>query len=251
MKPWLESIRGEAPRVQRVRHEVVAREVRVAEVRPLGPHLLRVTFAGPSLAGFVSLSFDDHVKFIFRNAQGDTVKRDYTPRACDPVAATLALEFALHEHGPASDWARQAQIGQVVTVAGPRGSRILPPDLDWHLLIGDLSALPAIARRLEELPAHSRAIVRLRVPDEAARIDLASQADADLQWLTSDEDLLASLRALPPLAGEGYAWAAGETGLMKRVRDLLAGECGIPRHAMRVAAYWRHGVADFHETIAE
>lgn len=251
MKEWLESILRKEPRVQRVRHEVVAREVRVADVRQLSPHLLRVTFTGPSLAGFVSLSFDDHVKFIFRTAQGDTVMRDYTPRAYDPAAATLALEFALHEHGPASDWARQAQLGQVVTVAGPRGSRILPLDLDWHLLIGDLSALPAIARRLEELPADSRVIVRLRVPDEAARIDLPAAGGSDVQWFTSDDDLLASLRALPPLAGDGFAWAAGETGLMKRVRDVLAAGCGVPRYAMRVAAYWRHGVADFHETIAE
>ncbi|MCF7697685.1 siderophore-interacting protein, partial [Mycetohabitans sp. B2] len=82
--------------------------------------------------------------------------RDYTPRRYDRHAGELDLEFALHDAGPASAWARQAQPGQWLGVGGPRSSLVIPTDFDWHLLIGDDTALPAIARRLDELPADTR-----------------------------------------------------------------------------------------------
>jgi NADPH-dependent ferric siderophore reductase len=66
------------------------------------------------------------------------------------------LEFALHGSGPFSTWAGQAAPGQTRTVAGPRGSMVIPTDYAWHWLVGDDTAWPAIARRLEELPAESR-----------------------------------------------------------------------------------------------
>ncbi|WP_026187907.1 siderophore-interacting protein [Methyloversatilis universalis] len=238
-----------APR--RVRHEVALREVEVVGVERTSPNLARITFGGASLAGFVSLSFDDHIKFIFDTPQGERVRRDYTPRRHDAQAGTLALEFALHEDGPASDWARRAQPGQRATIAGPRGSRIVPVDYDWHLLAGDLSALPAIARRLEELPAGTRAVVRLLVPDLADRVAFDSDAALDVRWVASEDALVEALRSLPDYAGEACAWAAGEAALMGRVRDVLAGERALPKEALRVAAYWRRGVADFHDRLTE
>lgn len=81
--------------------------------------------------------------------------RDYTPRGFDPVALTLEIDFALHGAGPATRWEAQAQGGQRLGVGGPRGSFIRPTDFDGHLLIGDDTALPAIARRLAELPAQA------------------------------------------------------------------------------------------------
>lgn len=146
--------------VRRVRHELKLREVTVARVEQLGDGFAAVTFTGEALADFVSLSFDDHVKFMFTDADGAQVRRDYTPRRFDREARTLVIEFALHGDGKASTWARAAAPGQRVIVGGPRGSMILPPGLDWQLLVGDATALPAIARRLEELPrtgARSRA----------------------------------------------------------------------------------------------
>jgi len=142
-------------RVQRVRHELKRRDVAVARVEPLGGDFVAVTFAGDDLADFVSASFDDHVKFML----GEDVRRDYTPRRYDRAARELTIEFALHGDGKASAWARQAQVGQRAAIGGPRGSMIIPADYGWHLLAGDTTALPAIRRRMEELPAGVRAIV--------------------------------------------------------------------------------------------
>lgn len=44
---------------------------------------------------------------------------------------------------------------------------VIPLAYDWHLLIGDETALPAITRRLVELPAHAIPIVVLELAETA------------------------------------------------------------------------------------
>ncbi|MCS0585264.1 siderophore-interacting protein [Massilia pinisoli] len=233
--------------VRRVRHELKLRELTVARVEKLGDGFAAITFTGDELADFVSLSFDDHVKFMFTDADGTQVRRDYTPRRFDREARALVVEFALHGDGRASTWAREATPGQNVVVGGPRGSMILPPGLDWQLLVGDATALPAIARRLEELPRGSRVLVRVH----AARADrraFAGAADVDLRWFDTGEDLVTDLGALTLPDGRGFTWGGGEAALMAQVRAVL-NDKGVPREATRVSAYWKRGVAEHHEHL--
>jgi NADPH-dependent ferric siderophore reductase len=243
------SIVASATRVQRVRHEIKLRALRVLRVAELSPHVRSVTFGGEALADFVSASFDDHVKFIIAGPDGEPLRRDYTPRRFDTAARQLTLEFALHGSGPAASWAAQAAAGQEVTVAGPRGSFIVEAGLDWHLLVGDLSALPAIARRLEELPAQTQATVILQVADERDRRKLETAAGITLRWVASADELVAAVRALALPDGEGFAWCAGEAGASAAVRAILVGEKGLPAHAVRAAAYWKQGAAAHHENL--
>jgi NADPH-dependent ferric siderophore reductase len=238
-------------RVQRVRHELRRRELAVVRVERPSPQFARVTLAGDELAGFVSASFDDHLKFMpGDDAGGEAIRRDYTPRRHDAAAGELAIEFALHGHGAASDWARHAAVGQRVVIGGPRGSFIVPLDYDWHLLAGDATALPAIRRRLEELPAGARAIVLAQL-DAADRLPFTTAARLDLHWIDPAADLAEALRglALPP--GDGYAWAAGEAAAMARLRRVLVDEKGLAKEAMRVAAYWKRGASGHHENLED
>jgi NADPH-dependent ferric siderophore reductase len=237
-----------APLVTRVRHELKLRDLEVAAVEQLSPGFAAITFRGDALADFTSLGFDDHVKLMFGDAGDAQVRRDYTPRRFSREARELTIEFALHGDGTASDWARTAAVGQRLLIGGPRGSMIVPLTLGWHVLIGDATALPAIARRLEELPAGSRAFVFV-LADEADRRVFAGSAQADVQWLASSDALLAALRALDlPAADTGFAWGGGEAALMAQVRQVLADK-GVPKGHMRVSAYWKRGVADHHETL--
>ena len=240
-----------ASRVQRLRFEPRRREVEVARVEQLGPHFVAVTFTGEALADFHSASFDDHVKFILPAADGAPVMRDYTPRSSDARSRELTIEFALHGDGPAADWAAQARPGQHVTIAGPRGSFVVPLDYAWHLLVGDDSALPAIARRLEELPAGARAMVVAHVADPADRRALATKADATVQWVDQPEQLVDAVRAMELPAGEGYAWCAGEARMAAAVRRVLVEEKGQDRHAIRAAAYWKRGAVAHHQNIED
>jgi NADPH-dependent ferric siderophore reductase len=55
----------------------------------------------------------------------------------------------------------------VVEISGPRGSLIISDDFDWWLLIGDETALPSIARRVEGLAAGVHAITLVAVAGAA------------------------------------------------------------------------------------
>ena len=240
-----------ASRVQRVRHETKRRELAVVRVDDLSPHFRSVTFGGDALADFTSASFDDHVKFILDTGGAAPVMRDYTPRRYDLHTRELTIEFALHGDGPAADWAARARPGVRATIAGPRGSFIIPLDFDWHLLAGDETALPAIARRLEELPAGAQAIVLVQVDDPRDRRDLVSAATASVQWVGRADELIAAVRALQLPAGEGYAWCAGEAGAMVGLRRVLVEEKGHDRRAIRAAAYWKQGAVAHHENLED
>jgi len=235
------------PTIERVRHDLKLREVTVARINRVSPGFASITFQGEALADFTSLSFDDHVKFMFNDANGEQVRRDYTPRRVDTDAREIDIEFALHGHGGAAEWARNATIGQRAIIGGPRGSMILPLAMDWHLLIGDDSALPAVTRRLEELPAGARVVAVLLV-NAANRRTLVTRADARVHWVDSDDALLQVLKELPLQAGAGLAWGGGEAALMARVRQVLV-DTGMPRQAAKVSAYWKRGVADHHERL--
>jgi NADPH-dependent ferric siderophore reductase len=236
-------------RVQRVRHELKRRQLQVARVQTLSPHVRSITFTGADLAGFVSASFDDHLKLVLDLGGPAPVMRDYTPRRFDAAAQELTIEFALHGDGPAAGWAAQAAPGQTVGIGGPRGSFIVPVDYDWHLLVGDDTALPAIARRLEELPAAAHALVLLQLADPADRRALPSAARVQLQWVGSAAELLSATRALDLPPGEGYAWCAGEALLMAQLRTVLVQDKGHPPQAIRAAAYWKQGAAAHHENL--
>ncbi|AOK31214.1 FAD-binding protein [Burkholderia singularis] len=264
--------------VARVRHPLKFRLLQVKHVSAVTPHLMRVTLTGDELHDFESASFDDHVKVFFPPPGEDAparpelgpngivfpedrprpVARDFTPRRYDRDARELDLDFVLHHPGPASQWAAHAQVGQMLGIGGPRGSFVIPKDFDWHLLIGDDTALPAIARRLEELPAGARVTVVLEVADPSAQIDFATRTNLYRVWLHRNDaaqttngasQLVSALRDLPLPAGDGYVWAAGEASEMRAVREHLCGERGIAKSRIRAAAYWKRGASAVHESL--
>ena len=239
-------------RVHRVRHEIKRRDLEVVRVDAISPSFRSIVFAGDTLADFASASFDDHVKFMLNADAAEPVRRDYTPRAFVRGACELTIEFSLHGDGPVANWAGQAQPGQRVTIGGPRGSMIIPMDYDWHLLVGDETALPAISRRLEELPGSARAIVIGQVADAADRRAFAEAASQpDVRWVATDAELLEAVRSLPLPRGEGFAWCAGESATMVALRRLLVGEKGHDPKAIRAAAYWKRGAVAHHENLED
>ena len=237
-------------RIERVRYELAKRQVTVSKIEKNGDGFARITFAGETLQGFQSQSFDDHIKFIFQDASGNTVMRDYTPLSATAEQGELTLEFALHGHGAAATWAQQAVAGMQAIIAGPKGSMIIPAQQDWHLLVGDASSLPAIRRRLAELPSSAQVTVMLLRSDGTASWTLPQQANWSVIQLSDGAALLTTLRNWQVPDGHGFAWCAGEGGLMRQARTVLLEEKQLPREGVKVAAYWRLGEADFHERLA-
>ncbi|MBF8732077.1 MULTISPECIES: siderophore-interacting protein [Pseudomonas] len=247
--------------IHRVNHEIRQRRLRVLRVTDLTPRMRRITLGGTELQGFTSVGSDDHIKLLFalspeeqqaidarnlgREGGARPTMREYTPRRIDLVANELDIDFVLHGDGPASTWAAQAAPGQTLDIAGPRASMVVPDIFDSYLLIGDETAIPAIGRRLEELPAGRQVLALIQIEDEQEQQPLPSKAQVEVIWIRRhQDDLLAILDqlALPP--GALYAWVALEKTLTRQAKALLL-EKGVKDDALKAAAYWRQdGSAD-------
>ncbi|MDR2305863.1 MAG: siderophore-interacting protein [Paucimonas sp.] len=241
--------------IHRVNHEIRQRRLTVLRVTDLTPRMRRITLGGAELAGFTSLGSDDHIKLLFgctpeeqqaiearnlgRDGGARPTMREYTPRRVDLAANELDIDFVLHGDGPASTWAAQAAPGQTLDIAGPRASMVVPDIFDSYLLIGDETAIPAIARRLEELPAGRQVLALIQVEDEQERQALASKAQVEVIWVRRhEEDVLERVKHLALPQGRLYGWVALEKALTRQAKALLL-EKGIPENTLKAAAYWR------------
>jgi NADPH-dependent ferric siderophore reductase len=229
--------------------------VTIATITDLTPRMRRITFTG-DLDGFESASYDDHIKLYFPlpDASADPISRNITPRRFDLTARTLDVDIALHD-GPIGNWARDAVAGAPAWIGGPRGSYVIPMDFDWYLLTGDETALPAIGRRLEELPAGARVYVIAEVTDAAEEQRFGERAGTTVTWLHRGADassgtstLSAAIDAFVPPPGDGYVWVACESESAKTIRAALVAR-GLNKDWLRVSAYWKRNEGDVHETL--
>ncbi|MQA34269.1 siderophore-interacting protein [Modestobacter roseus] len=248
-----------------------ARAPRVAEVvgtSRLTPHMIRVVLGGEGLTGFPAGEFTDHyVKLLFPPAgasygvpfdpeqvraelPGDQwpVTRTYTVRAWDPVTGELTIDFVHHgDAGVAGPWAASAQPGDRIQLLGPGGAYTPRPDADWHLLVGDESALPAIAASLHRVGDGARALVFLEVAGpEEEQADVPTPAGAELTWVhrgsaEPGRALVDAVRAAPLPAGRGHVFVHGEAGLVRELRRHLRAERGLDPEFTSISGYWRVG----------
>ncbi|MFE5396241.1 siderophore-interacting protein [Streptomyces sp. NPDC056568] len=255
---------------------IVMRRVKVAGVVDVTPNMRRITLTGDELTegvmgeghhrpAFRSEGFDDHVKLVVPPAEGELPRvgtqeenrfawnpevlgntRDYTVRSWDPEANTFAIDVVRHDHGLAASWAFGVRPGDEIHLAGPKSCALVNTDADWHLLAGDETALPAIARWLEEAPEGTRGHVVIEVPTAEDRQGIATRADVRVEWLVRDgapagtgTRLFDAVRGVDLPEGRVYAWVAGEAMTIAPIRRYLRHERGLPKEDVEVVGYWR------------
>jgi len=242
----------------------------VFSVESLTPTLVRVVLEGGDLAGLVMPDATDaYVNAAFPPAgapydevfdpqdlrdlpkEQQPARRRYTVRAWDPTRHRLTLDFVVHgDSGVAGPWAAVARPGDVLVFTGPSGGYRPDPAADWHLLVGDESALPAIAASLEALPAGARAVVRVVCDGPDHEIALPSPAEVDLRWLhrrgdPTDESLLVdAVGALDFGSGRPFGFVHGEADEIRAVRRHLLHERGLTRQDLSCSPYWRRTMSD-------
>lgn len=231
--------------ITRVRHELARRTLSVTEVETLSPNMRRLHFSSPDLADFPSVGFDDHVKIFIGELQdqdGRPEMRDFTPRRFDRAAGTLAIDFALHDAGPATSWAKAATVGETIQIGGPRGSAVIPDDFDWYWLIGDMSALPAIGRKLEELRSDVPVTTVVLLEDKADLQAIETRADWTACWLQRGRgaSLAQTIASMTLPHGEGFVWIAGEASEARDARYAIEA-LGQPKKWIKAAGYWQRG----------
>lgn len=231
--------------IMRVSLPLKRRRLTVKAVTDLTPSLRRITLTGADLADFETPSADDHVKLFFTpDDGGEAIGRDYTPRNFRREALELDVDFVLHDAGPATTWAANARVGDPLLVGGPRGSTLVTYEFDEYLLVADDAGLPAVARRLEELPAGAKVTALLEVQDQASKLPLTTRADLAVRWLHRGEAAPGTTTLLPdavrewqPEDGSVFVWVGAERAAAFTIKDDLLAR-GLDAATMRVTAYW-------------
>ncbi|HET6562129.1 MAG TPA: siderophore-interacting protein [Marmoricola sp.] len=299
---------------------LIAGEVVVRSVERLSPSYVRVELGGPALAevGVDGPLRDQRFKLVFPGPTGrfSTFEgadeswfqswtsvpveerghmRTYTVRAVRGSGADtrLVVDLVLHlaegASGPASLWAARAEVGDRLGIVAPRrghpfgGIEFEPGTASRLLLVGDETAVPAVASILEGLPADAAGTAYLEVPHSADVLPLTAPVGVRVVWLPRDgvphgeracravlglfglgellepvdetdvdPDLWETpthsssgepLPEAPEEAGGLYAWVAGESAMVTRLRRHLVRDAGLDRRQVAFMGYWRRGVA--------
>ncbi|KQT92128.1 hypothetical protein ASG49_09185 [Marmoricola sp. Leaf446] len=305
---------------------LVLTEVEAVEVTRLSPSFVRVVFAGDQLAdmGVDGPWLDQRIKLVLPEEHGTLPSlegvgedwyadwralpppqrghmRTYTVRELEGYGADtrLVVDFVVHEDGlagPGAGWALRARPGMRVVLLAPRrgvpfgGIEFTPGEATSLLLVGDETAVPAVAGILAGLGCGASGTVFLEVPDALDIQDLPAPTGVEVRWLvrghrdvgsrlvpavreclglpasapgadpavvevdpelwetpaysSSGEEVAG--RATNPTSGplDGvFAWIAGESTMVTRLRRALVQEVGVDRRQVAFMGYWRRGVA--------
>ena len=300
-------IKGRAPATgaYRIFDLVLARRIH------LSPSLTRLVFTGPDVAQMHTLAPDQRVKLLFPAPDGSLPNlsnelhwkaahsalppaqrppmRTYTIRALRCEALEVDVDFVLHGvNGPASAWATHAQVGDSLQMVAPNLAYAGDPGgYEWKppqgvrnvLLVGDETALPAIAGILEQLADNQPDLAVqafIEVPLEADCLDLRHGNATELHWLPREvlqcehgqamQHAVRELASLPQghaaprakleevdidtrilweqassTSSVFHAWVAGESATVMDIRRYLIKTRGLQRECLTLMGYWRAG----------
>ena len=200
---------------------------------PLTDHLVRLVL--DDLDGFASTGVPD--EWVGLVVPGQFQSRYYTVR--DFSGGELTLDVVVHDVGLVTEWAMRDCIGDTVTITEPKATFAPPPDAAWLLLVGDLTAMPAIARIVETHPDLPTTVLAEVADDLSGYLPTGP----DVTWLrppSAGQSALAEVvEDIEWPVGEGYFWMAGESAQMRAIRKHLMRVVGLPTSHYDVMGYWR------------
>jgi NADPH-dependent ferric siderophore reductase len=226
--------------------------------------MVRITLGGDELADFVSSGTDQRIKLCLpqpgqpmplgrTRAEVFALPRDqqprqrtYTVRSFDPERRELAIDFVVHDHGgPGTTWATDARPGEQIVTVGPSPAYQPNPEAAPLVLVGDETALPAIAAILEELPVGVRVHTVVEVADAAEQQLIGTAADVVWTWLyrngapAGHNGLLVDAVRAADLTPRPEVWIGAEAGVVHELRDYCYDVLGLDRGRVHAVAYWR------------
>lgn len=184
---------------------------------------------------------------------GHVSRREYTFVDVDIRSGSFALDLVLPSDraktdaafGPATRWALAAQPGTVIDACVTPDRVDLPRDTKRLILLGDLSALPAVNSWLSWIPDEVQATAILEDDDDTDGIPQKQRKNATWTWVRSTgsrgQALVDHVRGLGLDTAGLYVWVAGERGLVSAVRHGLRRELPLDRRRHFAQAYWSAG----------
>lgn len=242
------------------------REMTVRGARNITPLMRRVTLAGEDVAHFETGGLHVRVlippagrepcwptaatdgRTLWPRGEDELTARVYTIRRIDQARGEVDIDVVLHGDGsPGSRWASTAAPGERIGLMGPGGGEIAKAGR--YVLAGDETALPAIARIAESLPAGARAVALIEVADAAEEQSFASAARIETRWLHRNGAAPGTTRLLETAlrgldwsdTGDIHAFVGCEHAAARGIRNFLHKERAMAKSNSLIAAYWRRG----------
>lgn len=231
------------------------RMTQVAKIEDLGPHMRRITLTGEDLHDFPLDQESAHFKAIFPRPGQTKPKlgiylgfkkwmRSYTVRAFNKQTKALTVDFAVNDHqGLGTDWAKNAQLGDYLGIAGPGDTKHTNYDADWHLLVADLTGLPAAAAVLEKLPKNAKGTAFLQVPTKQDKQIINCPEGVNINWVINPDltknALLTAVQNTYWLSGEPAIFIAAEIRQVKAIKKYVKDMPGYSNKQTYASGYWK------------
>ncbi|CAN5173646.1 siderophore-interacting protein [soil metagenome] len=227
-------------------------DAQIIGVEDITPKMRRVTVAGDALKAMPVNRPAMWMKLCFPMPSNIKPQgRAYTIRAYNAEQGWMVFDFALHgDQGPAAWWIARAREGDTIQLAGPRSGYWIDPSQHEQVLIGDATALPAIAGIVEQLAPGVRAQAYIEVADAGEEQSLISPADLTLRWVhsgtafpgtTGKLELAVHQASLPR---DCQVFLAGEAFMVRAMRTHLLVDRSILHTSIDAKGYWRLGAAN-------
>lgn len=242
----------------------------VTKAWALTPHMIRVTLTAPEIADMDADCAGANCKLFLPDAGQSLADftaqlaggprptvRTYTVRAIRPAAHEMDIDFVDHgDGGPASAWARQATAGGFLGFAGPGPVKVTSFYADSYLVVADMSALPVAAATLEAMPDNAKGTAIFEIMSPEDKQDFRIPAGIETHWIVKADPHIAS-PVIPNMITE-MAWPegvvqtciAGESGMIKDLRQHLLVTKSLPKQDCYISGYWKIGlIEDEHQQM--
>lgn len=213
-------------------------ELTVSGRTEVSPHYLRLHFTSGRLLAERAVHPTMWVRGWFPD--GDrSHQRGYTLVNPDPEAATVDIDFAIHD-GLATRWAQDAKPGDTLEVTVLGSNFALPePRPAGYVIVGDTASLPAINSLLEAI-GDAPAQVFLEAAHDGDR-ELPVARATGVTWVDRKNAGEALVQAVTSSAFDAtghYGWVACDNRTTRSVARVLREDFAIPRKSIKAQAYW-------------
>ncbi|MFT5706886.1 MAG: NADPH-dependent ferric siderophore reductase [Oceanospirillaceae bacterium] len=241
------------------------RKLEIVSKQKITNNMMRITLGGDDLMTFPDEQEGGYIKLHFAKSgvlnenvlaqiqsddtQQRPILRTYTVRNQRQDPKQIDVDFVLHDTGLASNWALNSEIGSEIYIAGPGKKKSVDATADWVLIIGDMTALPAISVNLSSLAKTAQGYAVIEILHESDKQNLAVPSGVKLIWVVCDPAsqstaLVDIVKSLPKLAGNASAWLACEFDKMRLLRTYIYQDLQIPRRSVYASSYWKQGITE-------
>jgi len=234
------------------------------------PNMIRVTFGADWMTTLEAGIEGAHFKLFLRDANQSIeafeeqlevgprpTVRTYTIRSIRVDAGEIDVDFVDHgDTGPASAWARSCDNGDVVGFAGPGPIKLKTFFADYYVLAADMSAIPVVAATLEAMPRDAKGKAYIEITTGADQQDIDAPRGIDIEWIVQptphdvSSPSVDKIQSLPPFSGTVQTCIAGESSMIKALRQELVNRRELPKQDMYISGYWKIGLGeDAHQKL--